>query len=125
MSEIVAYNVLDEFDFKDFWISWTKSRLVIGEGREMTKSSELLYWEIPDKYRHSINCLSVSTDKNSEGTWEFIEMIDARPKDDSQRRAAVLSRMRLLLLWFAKKQRMLQILEEAFPETITTDQLLM
>ncbi|ELT87065.1 hypothetical protein CAPTEDRAFT_222841 [Capitella teleta] len=124
--EIVAqastWEVLDPMEFRHFWISWENDEVILGRGSECGEDV-ILKWAVPESARHSVNCISVSTDCGSSGEWEFVELIEAEaaaPKRLSARRSLIQN----ALLWHAKKLRMLNILDNAFPASLNTVDLL-
>ncbi|GFR59868.1 C3 and PZP-like alpha-2-macroglobulin domain-containing protein 8, partial [Elysia marginata] len=62
--------------------------------------------------------MAVATSRNTKGQWEFAEIMDEKDLNKSKR-----NKIKLSLLWLAKKQKMLQVLEDAYPISITTDTL--
>ena len=73
-AEAITKGILDGEDSRDFWISWKDGIIQVGEGNEKGKN-RIMYWRVPAKKLHSVNCLSVSTDKGSDGQWEFVDLV--------------------------------------------------
>lgn len=66
--------ILDEEDSRNFWLSWDRGMVQIGEGRRRGLDT-FLRWKVPPNKQHSVNCIAVSTGPGSKGTWEFVELI--------------------------------------------------
>lgn len=113
-SEAITMNVLNEKEFRYFWISWADHHIEVGRGAQYGYG-RFLHWHIPPHRQFHINCLAVTTGKMSRGQWEFAELLDAE-KDFGKE--AKKNRVKHSLLWIAKKQRMLQCLEDAYPNTV-------
>ncbi|XP_064637244.1 uncharacterized protein LOC135493677 [Lineus longissimus] len=117
-AEAITRGILKGEESRDFWVSWKDGIIQVGEGNEKGKN-RIMYWRVPARKIYSINCLSVSTDSGSEGQWEFVDILYPE-KDKAKRRA----KARACLLWLAKKQKLLYALEDAYPESIPTPDLL-
>lgn len=117
--------LLNAEDFQAFWIMWSDDRGSLEVGRGMTRGLNcILRWpKIPPAKQHSINLMSVSTGPGSQGRWEFIEYLSAVTKV-SETKASKRAKVRRGVVWYAKKTKMLENLEAAFPSCINTQQLL-
>ncbi|KAK2164300.1 hypothetical protein LSH36_66g05034 [Paralvinella palmiformis] len=60
--------LLNDSEFKQFWVSWDEAKLRVGEGGA-PHLNELMSWLDPDP--HLVNYLAVSTGWGSNGTWVF------------------------------------------------------
>ncbi|XP_074658001.1 uncharacterized protein LOC141910980 isoform X2 [Tubulanus polymorphus] len=116
--ESVTKNVLSDSEFRNFWISWKDGLVEVGEGN-LRGRGRFMYWSIPEKKQFHVNCMAVSSDKTGAAEWEFVDIIYPG-KSKAERRA----KARASLLWLAKKQRMLNVLEDAYPDSVSTSDLL-
>ncbi|XP_076468513.1 uncharacterized protein LOC143299208 isoform X2 [Babylonia areolata] len=115
-AEAHTVNLLSEEDFRYFWISWENHELQVGRGPKQGYQ-QFLRWKIPPNRQFNVNCLAVSTSRMGKGQWEFAEILEERDFQKEVKRA----KMKLSLLWIAKKQRMLQLLEDAYPDPLPVD----
>ncbi|KAH9513942.1 hypothetical protein Btru_031804 [Bulinus truncatus] len=119
-SEAKTVNLLSESDFHYFWLSWANNKVEVGKGAKYGHS-RFLYWDVPENRQFKVNSMAVATSRATKGQWEFAEIIDE--KDFNQNRENKRSKIKLSLLWLAKKQKMLQALEDAYPNNLSTDRL--
>ncbi|XP_013402294.1 uncharacterized protein LOC106167937 isoform X1 [Lingula anatina] len=119
-AETYTRGVLNPQEFRPFWISWDGGKIRVGRGNKKYKRS-FLEWTIPEEKMHSVNCLAVATGEGSDGQWEFVEYIDPNKEETKEDR---MKQARVSLLWMSKKQRMLNILEDAYPNPLDTKDLL-
>ncbi|KAK3602326.1 hypothetical protein CHS0354_007120 [Potamilus streckersoni] len=113
-SEALTINVLSKSELHYFWISWGNHHVEVGRGAQYGHG-RFLDWNVPPNRQFHVNSLAVATGYASHGQWEFAELFD--PDKDFGKEAKK-ARVKLSLLWIARKQRMLQYLEEAYPNTI-------
>ncbi|XP_052077843.1 uncharacterized protein LOC127715718 [Mytilus californianus] len=118
--EALTLNILTENDFRYFWISWAENHIEVGRGAQYGYG-RFLHWYVPPNKQFNVNCLGVSTDKASRGQWEFAEILDPEEEFGKQARKKKLKKS---LIWLAKKQRILQCLEDSYPNTIPIAHLL-
>lgn len=116
MVESMTMNILSEEEFRYFWVNWANNKIEVGRGANYGVGA-FLQWTIPPSKQFNINCLAVSTGTPSRGQWEFAELLDAE-KDFGKE--AKKKRIKHSLLWIAKKQKMLQCLEDAYPNMVKT-----
>jgi hypothetical protein len=69
-----SWGILDGEEFRVFWVSWEKNTVALGTGSNPGED-EILRWKVSPEARHTVNCISVSTDTESAGEWEFVELI--------------------------------------------------
>lgn len=110
-------NLLNENEFRYFWISWADHHVQVGKGAKQGQNT-FLSWVVPPNRQFKVNSMAVATSRNTKGQWEFAEIMDEKDLNKNKR-----NKIKLSLLWLAKKQKMLQVLEDAYPITITTDTL--
>jgi nucleoside phosphorylase len=122
MAEERTKNILNGQESLAFWISWSRDRLDVGRGSHRG-SDRILRWRIPENKQHSVNCLAVSTGPGSKGEWEFVEYL-APETEEPDSKAAKRAQFQVSLLWLAKKQKMLNVLEDAYPCSVDTAELL-
>ncbi|XP_041357320.1 uncharacterized protein LOC121374324 isoform X2 [Gigantopelta aegis] len=113
LAEAKTINVLSEKHFRYFWISWKNQRIQVGRGAKYGVKT-FLDWPVPADKRFNISSLAVSTGRMSKGRWEFADILEEKDLEKSLRR----NKIRESLLWLAKKQRMLQTLEDAYPNPV-------
>ncbi|BFZ15111.1 hypothetical protein BsWGS_18149 [Bradybaena similaris] len=117
-AEANTVNLLNENEFRYFWLSWSDTRVVVGRGAKHGQA-KFLTWDVPPNRQFKVNSMAVATSRATKGQWEFVEILDEKDlKTESKR-----SKIKLSLLWLAKKQRMLQVLEDAYPNSVKTDDL--
>lgn len=73
-AESKTLNILDRDELRYFWVSWADHHIEVGRGAQYGYG-RFLHWEVPEKRRFQVNCLSVSTGLASEGRWEFAEIL--------------------------------------------------
>lgn len=115
-AEAMTINILSEKEFRYFWVSWADHHIEVGRGTKHGQS-RFLHWHVPPNKQFNINCLAVATDRASKGQWEFIEMLEQKVGDFA--RAAKKARLKSSLIWLAKKQKMIQCLEDAYPNSMS------
>jgi len=72
-----------------------------------------------------VNCLGVSTGPGSHGEWEFVEKIAPEPDVSSAKgKSAKKAKIKLALLWEAKRRIMRELLEKEYPKSLNTMDLL-
>lgn len=118
--EALTMNIVTDNDFRYFWISWADNHLEVGRGAQYGYG-RFLHWHVPPNKQFQINCLGVSTGKASRGQWEFAELLD--PEKDFGKEAKK-NKLKKSLIWLAKKQKILQCLEDAYPNTVAISHLL-
>lgn len=109
-------NLLSDTEFRYFWVSWANHVLEVGRGARYGQQ-QFLKWKVPSHKQFNVNCLAVSTSRTGKGEWEFAEILEEKDFHKEVKRA----KMKLSLLWLAKKQRMLQLLEDAYPHPLHAD----
>ncbi|CAG5123808.1 unnamed protein product [Candidula unifasciata] len=117
-AEANTVNLLNENEFRYFWLSWTESRVEVGRGAKQGQG-KFLTWDVPPNRQFKVNSMAVATSRATKGQWEFVEILDEKDFKPETKR----SKIKLSLLWLAKKQRMLQVLEDAYPNSVRTDDL--
>lgn len=127
-AEAMTINILSDKEFRYFWVSWSGHHVEVGCGNKQGQS-RFLHWHVPPNKQFNINCLAVSTDRLSKGQWEFVEMLDAFPDEKDQTdvdcsRVAKKARLKSSLIWLAKKQKMIQCLEDAYPNSMSIQDIL-
>ncbi|XP_050414992.2 uncharacterized protein LOC126829267 [Patella vulgata] len=123
-AEAKTINIIKEDDFRYFWISWKDHRVEVGRGT-VNGQERFMTWVVPENRRFNVNCISVATSRKSKGEWEFTEIMDEYPEENKVKqpdpaKEARRAKVKIQILWIAKKQRMLQCLEDAYPNTIKT-----
>uniref|UniRef100_A0A0B7AVT3 Uncharacterized protein n=1 Tax=Arion vulgaris TaxID=1028688 RepID=A0A0B7AVT3_9EUPU len=117
-AEANTVNLLNENDFHYFWLAWSESHIEVGRGAKQGQA-KFLRWDVPPNRQFKVNSMAVATSRATKGQWEFAEILDEKDfKRESKR-----NNIKLSLLWLAKKHRMLQVLEDAYPNSISTDAL--
>ncbi|RUS78721.1 hypothetical protein EGW08_013508 [Elysia chlorotica] len=116
-SESHTVNLLNENEFRYFWISWADHHVQVGKGAKQGQDI-FLSWVVPPNRQFKVNSMAVATSRQTKGQWEFAEIMDEKDLNKNKR-----NKIKLSLLWLAKKQKMLQVLEDAYPISITTDTL--
>ncbi|XP_059150764.1 uncharacterized protein LOC131937389 [Physella acuta] len=117
-SEANTVNLLSETEFRYFWLSWADNCVQVGKGAKYGHHT-FLRWEVPENRQFKVNSMAVATSRLSKGQWEFAEIIDEK----DLKREVKWNKIKLSLLWLAKKQKMLQVLEDAYPNNLPTDKL--
>uniref|UniRef100_A0A2C9LHC9 Uncharacterized protein n=1 Tax=Biomphalaria glabrata TaxID=6526 RepID=A0A2C9LHC9_BIOGL len=117
-SEAKTVNLLSESDFHYFWLSWANNKVEVGKGAKYGHA-RFLCWDVPANRQFKVNSMAVATSRATKGHWEFAEIIDEKDFHRESKR----NKIKLSLLWLAKKQKMLQILEDAYPNNMSTDKL--
>ncbi|KAK6975253.1 hypothetical protein BgiMline_021599 [Biomphalaria glabrata] len=117
-SEAKTINLLSESDFHYFWLSWANNKVEVGKGAKYGHA-RFLCWDVPANRQFKVNSMAVATSRATKGHWEFAEIIDEKDFHRESKR----NKIKLSLLWLAKKQKMLQILEDAYPNNMSTDKL--
>ncbi|GAB1604551.1 uncharacterized protein LOC115230770 [Argonauta hians] len=120
-AESMTMNILSDREFRYFWISWLDHHIEVGRGQRQGQS-RFLHWRVPPNKQFNINCLAVSTGKASKGRWEFVELLEQKVVDFS--RAARKARLKSSLIWLSKKMKMIQFLEDTYPNSASTQDLL-
>nr|KAG5690213.1 hypothetical protein BaRGS_019009 [Batillaria attramentaria] len=115
-AEAQTVNLLSDTEFRYFWISWTNNMVEVGRGARYGQQ-QFLRWKVPPNKQFHVNCMAVSTSRVGKGEWEFAEILEEKDFHKEVKRA----KMKLSLLWLAKKQRMLQLLEDAYPDPLHAD----
>ncbi|XP_064608504.1 uncharacterized protein LOC135472764 isoform X4 [Liolophura sinensis] len=122
-TEALTYNVLHSNEFRFFWVSWAGGNIEVGRGAKYGQG-RFLHWRVPEYKRFNVNCLAVSTGRASRGQWEFAELLDANFDLGKESKAARKEKAKMSLLWLAKRQRLIQVLEDAYPNSVNVSQLL-
>ncbi|XP_046369362.1 uncharacterized protein LOC124144153 isoform X3 [Haliotis rufescens] len=128
-AQATTINLLSEDDFRFFWVSWKNHVIEVGRGAYYGKNTFLKY-KLPQTKQFNINCMALSTGRASKGQWEFAEILDELPVwrtytgNYDKERADKRAKIRMCLLWLAKKQRMLSCLEDAYPNPVPVAELL-
>ncbi|XP_035829271.1 uncharacterized protein LOC101849581 isoform X3 [Aplysia californica] len=117
-SEAKTVNLLSDEEFRYFWLSWANNHVEVGRGAKYGQAT-FLSWTVPPNRQFKVNSMAVATCRDSKGQWEFAEILDEK----DFKREAKRNKIKLSLLWLAKKQRMLQVLEDAYPNSLSTNNL--
>ncbi|XP_052829688.1 uncharacterized protein LOC106882433 isoform X2 [Octopus bimaculoides] len=120
-AESMTMNVLSNKEFRYFWVSWLNHHIEVGRGKKHGQG-RFLHWHVPPNKQFNINCLAVSTGKASKGRWEFVELLEQKAVDFT--RAARKARLKSSLIWLAKKMKMIQYLEDTYPNSASIQDLL-
>ncbi|GFO09395.1 C3 and pzp-like alpha-2-macroglobulin domain-containing protein 8, partial [Plakobranchus ocellatus] len=73
-SEAHTVKLLDEHDFRYFWISWADHHVQVGRGAKQGQGT-FLSWVVPPNRHFKVNSMAVATSRQAKGQWEFAEIM--------------------------------------------------
>ncbi|CAL1532447.1 unnamed protein product [Lymnaea stagnalis] len=128
--EANTVNLLSDTEFRYFWLSWANNHVEVGKGAKYG-NARFLSWEVPVNRQFKVNSMAVATSRATKGQWEFAEILGTFLKKNLHKTfflvsiifRFIINKIKLSLLWLAKKQKMLQVLEDAYPNSMSTSNL--